>query len=207
MICFKFWKYLNEDESYERDQKIFESYSSLGFSNMVFGGLIFSVLSICRYLILHVDGLSYLLFNFAIGIGLFHYAIQYIAGRSIYRRVRQARWEAAKRDFSDLLNKIKENFNKEEHWEELHEENYGKDEEENESYFKDDYSQGKSNNDVKEILKKFDLPLNTTDIKIIKKRYRHLAKKYHPDMPDGNEVLFKQVVLDYEVLQYYFANN
>lgn len=59
-------------------------------------------------------------------------------------------------------------------------------------------------NEVEKILLRFDLPSDTRDFLIVKKRFKQLAKRYHPDMPNGNEAMFKTLMLDFDVLNEYF---
>jgi DnaJ-class molecular chaperone len=58
---------------------------------------------------------------------------------------------------------------------------------------------------VKCIFKKHDIPENA-DIDTIKKRFRKLAKKYHPDMPTGDEKSFIALREDLEFLIGYFES-
>lgn len=52
----------------------------------------------------------------------------------------------------------------------------------------------------------FDLP-HTATLQDVKKRYRALSKKYHPDMPTGNEAQFKKINNANEVLYKYFETS
>jgi hypothetical protein len=60
--------------------------------------------------------------------------------------------------------------------------------------------------EVKRIFKKYNVYPNS-DLKIIKKHFRSLAKKYHPDMPTGDEKLFMELREDLEYLMQYFKRN
>ncbi|MEH7076963.1 DnaJ domain-containing protein [Neobacillus drentensis] len=59
---------------------------------------------------------------------------------------------------------------------------------------------------VKKIFQKHDIPENA-DQEIIKKCFRKLAKKYHPDMPTGDHKLFIELLDDMEFLKEYFENH
>lgn len=80
------------------------------------------------------------------------------------------------------------------------EQNYSKEyQKQREDFFNQYYS---SENELEKALKRLDLPKETTDLKIIKKRYRELAKRYHPDTETGNAEHFKQLVSDFEYIKY-----
>ncbi|QQS98458.1 DnaJ domain-containing protein (plasmid) [Peribacillus psychrosaccharolyticus] len=53
------------------------------------------------------------------------------------------------------------------------------------------------------MLKEFNLPIDTTDFNVIKKKYRKLVKLYHPDMANGDAGKFKKIQEDYDILKIY----
>lgn len=62
-----------------------------------------------------------------------------------------------------------------------------------------------STSEVANALKMFELPQNTT-LQDIKKRYKTLAKQYHPDMPTGDTEKFKKINNANEVLIRQYGN-
>lgn len=56
---------------------------------------------------------------------------------------------------------------------------------------------------IQSILIDFNLPIDTTEFNVIKKRYRKLVKLYHPDMANGDAGKFKKIQEDYEILKTY----
>lgn len=48
--------------------------------------------------------------------------------------------------------------------------------------------------------------LTKLDKKGLKKNYLKLSKKYHPDMPEGDAVKFKEIQEAYELLKSYMDN-
>ncbi|RDW21437.1 hypothetical protein CWR48_03280 [Oceanobacillus arenosus] len=60
--------------------------------------------------------------------------------------------------------------------------------------------------EVEEWLSILELPNDTTDIAIIRKQYRTLARKYHPDLHHNTEDQMKKINMAYDNLQQYFAS-
>ncbi|WP_129726353.1 J domain-containing protein [Ectobacillus funiculus] len=208
--CIYFWKYLNEEESYERDHRIFNAYSRLAESNLIFGVLLFFILLIIGNLFIQDGAELYSFmqgsFSTSIIVAMLHYFLQYTLGRPIYRRIRREKWEIAKEElkehFKKMIESFREIFNEDESETKAFSDESA---EEHRDYFKERLSNSNDGeNKITLILKKFELPLDTTDIKVVKRRYLKLAQKYHPDMPNGNAELFKQLVMDFETLKYHF---
>ena len=94
------------------------------------------------------------------------------------------------RDYEGILRDI-------EFWEE----NLTKDEE-----FKSQESQRRNISIKEKYLMILDLPLNTNNFEEIKRQYRVLAKKYHPDINKNGGEKFKQINFAYNELKQVFQN-
>jgi hypothetical protein len=196
--CILFWKYYKEKESYERDQKLYNCYSELLVSNIVLGVALMGLIIILGLLFGSSGTVTEFLLKANMILCAVHYFLQYFTGLDIYRRVKRVKMKAAIEDAKAAFKAI---FGENENTENDHQNFKGK----FSDYFEDVFNQEYSELDeISKILNKFDLPTDTRDMVIIKKRYRQLAKKFHPDMANGNADLFKQLVLDFEILKYYF---
>ncbi|ASF40727.1 J domain-containing protein [Halobacillus halophilus] len=230
--CIFFWKYLKEEKSYERDLKIYFAYQGLGISASILLVILMGIgitlvntwntingNNLNEYPLDTIFAISFLL-SFG------NYFFQYFAGRVIYLKIRNARWDARMDEFEDWIkeffwvsnNESDQEFHNEEENkgnhsnEEFHNDGENQENHRNErfkkqykEYFEEKLNSGNSEEEViNTILNKFELPLYTNDVNLIKKRYRTLVKKFHPDMPDGNAEIFKQVKSDYETLKFYF---
>ncbi|PQZ55583.1 MULTISPECIES: J domain-containing protein [Bacillus] len=61
-------------------------------------------------------------------------------------------------------------------------------------------SSGNNNSRISTLLETLELPVDTRDMNVIKKQYRSLAKKYHPDTGNGSEEKMKKINVAYEEL-------
>ncbi|MEK6908675.1 MAG: DnaJ domain-containing protein [Nanoarchaeota archaeon] len=56
-------------------------------------------------------------------------------------------------------------------------------------------------NQLIEARKTLDVDENEKDFEVISKKYKNLAKKYHPDMPEGNHEMFQKINGAHKLIQ------
>ncbi len=66
--------------------------------------------------------------------------------------------------------------------------------------YEQNYLKDQMNNIINDLLTILNLPLETRDLEKIKKQYKLLAKKHHPDMHGGSDEKFKEINHAYEQL-------
>lgn len=64
---------------------------------------------------------------------------------------------------------------------------------------------GNNDSRISTLLEILELPIDTRDMNVIKKKYRSLAKKYHPDTGNGSEEKMKKINVAYEELCQHLA--
>ncbi|MBT2717535.1 J domain-containing protein [Bacillus sp. ISL-57] len=203
--CLLFWKYYFQKDSYEKDVKIYETmlFHRFTFSNIV---LITSMITLAKYYFFESMVDPRPLIFLGILIFFIHWIIQFKHGAPYWMREdakrSKERFQAyeeyvktlPRTSFDDFIDNLFTSF--------FGEGKKSNQEWSNREYEKQQNNQGK--NEIETILAKFDLPPDTTDYTIIKRQFKKLAKKYHPDMPNGNEQVFKKLIVDFEILNNYF---
>lgn len=210
---YLFWMAYFSKDSPDRDEKI-----SKYIREWFLGGAgIFFIVGLIGNLIFGEDSEA---FYFTLFLGVFiaigNIVLTFYCGWSAHRRHFNKKWdenvdkvsawfkeqlhEAFEQVLKDIENEQshQQNSNHNQEYEEQYDDTYQKSREE---FFNENYA---DTDDIGKVLERFNLPKETTDIKIIKKRYRELAKKYHPDMENGDAELFKQLVADFEYIKYQF---
>lgn len=202
---YLFWKAYFSKESYERDQKISDT-----LNHWVEGGLaLYGIIIGVTLLMLGNTAESSLAVKiFGVFIVITHILLQFTFGKTarkrylnrkieekigkinqwFYERLKEA-YEEERETFNDTSN---HQFQFEDDW-------YNGSKEE---FFQENYHE--NSNHFEEILERFNLPKGTNDMVVIKKRYRELAKRYHPDMETGDANLFIQIVADFEYMKFHF---
>jgi hypothetical protein len=204
-----FWKAFLSQGSFERDKKISES-----LRYWLEGGLALYGLIVGAAILLfgETSVLTYDAKLVGVFIVIMHIWLQFICGRTPQKRYldrkRDEKIEKINKWFYDRLQEAYEEGRKEKTDNNWFNEESGKGSQYENSHFNHSKEEFLNKNydevDIEKVLERFNLPKDTNDMSIIRKRYRELAKKYHPDMEHGDANLFKQVVADFEFIKYFF---
>jgi hypothetical protein len=232
--CLLFWKYFFEEKGSERDLKLKEIHKGWFVSNKIlflaallfykldiYNGVIFTILviliiwqSIFQFktnykAIKRVYGVESLRKELKEGFS----DLKFITGVVLkgvgedlvdelkkiidefyvdYKEKSNTYQEQSYRANQEQTRKEKSSFNKE--WNNKETTNFDNDNDNDET------------SEIERILIKYDL-MDCTDLGVIKKRFRNLAKKYHPDMPTGDEKSFIELREDMEYLMKYYKRN
>lgn len=191
-----FWKYYCEKKSYQRELKIYFCYK-----NLLISSFILAVASWLLALLLYTATKNYFPFSAmqefqenAAVIFCMLFGINFLAARSagepIFDRVFQIKFNALffkieSRLLTDLFHALDEADDRDLH--------------------KNKNGQSATAQEIKEILMKFELPEHTSDFSVVKKRFKELAVRYHPDHPPfGDSDVFKSIYRDYELIRKYY---
>ncbi|WP_394236435.1 hypothetical protein [Niallia oryzisoli] len=85
-----YWKYSREEESYDRNLKIYKCYSGLGISNIIVSVILFFLILGIGSISADIESALDSAFMISLMFGFIHYLLQKLHGLEVYAKVKKS---------------------------------------------------------------------------------------------------------------------